>query len=86
MTREPLADTRFKRPSTVTKHGFPREPRTPVEQRQPRPVVCDMSRYVLRFIDDLLLIDFTSKTCDVMACQRVIDRRKTRLALRCRRR
>ena len=57
MTREPLADVKFKKPKGLTKHGYSMEARTPFVESPFSPKYCDVSVYVLSawfWIDDTL--------------------------------
>ena len=50
MTREPLADVKFKKPKNITKHGFPISPRTDNSERTFSHKYCNMSVYVVLLV------------------------------------
>ena len=85
MSREPLADVKFKKPKDITKHGLPMEPRTPIGDRVFVPKFCDMSVYVehcWKLVD--CYVDYTSRTTGGTECQSVIVRLTRRQKSRCR--
>lgn len=70
MTREPLADVKFKKPKDMTRHGFPLAPRTPKSEKAYSGKYCNMSMYVVRPDKSVhLFLVYTSRMCVVMECR-----------------